>query len=1042
MSDTGKQSPLGVNSLSSVLTNQGLQINPQMKSWVGSSTSFDNYTFGKVCEDTVLRMITYAINAGYSGNADGTPDATVYNNLISIGGATKDVPILSISTTQVPGLDEYIITVTYDPNNGPTYPLTSGNYVRINGADPDGYNGNWLVADVATGSFTISSTAYYGNATTTGTFTVDIQVPGLGNAKPLTYTWEDLIGPFGVGKWALEDLSSATPKGWGGSLYKNNTAAGANANPATSWAYIRLLALQAWMEFNYNSTLLEGDSANPKGYRDFIQSFMNSYGFIEYSNNAILAVDNSKTFLEGVYSNMNDLVTADITAVNLATKTFGQDLITLGKALDLSTITTFGLPSNLLKTLQVNNALTRNLGLAIIAAGIPTNTLADILNGKEPPSAEQERSIYAAFVITVGDALNEILIPLNCKTVGITSVADLLDPQKIFPNSYASLTVPIYNTTQQPTNSRTAYPIYVDGGVNQNLSNPSIAAQLGSLIPAGTPPIIPNIDIANTTVKPLPVGFDSYLYGIVPSDLAIAAGAFSVAMRQIRNISEVPIERFAQIVCNLETMAGLNVTSTNVPTNLTLRTASRPLIALGSGLQNSYTMSDFFGCMSGLPYNGGPAAPRHFKPKPDGLYNIYTRLQQLATTKLENIYHELYLAVTWEHSTVTVQYTTYQVESPPTVFTTYYHVTGVTITNPGGGYSRGNAVAPVISIGGGSGATAVATIGTDDSNITNFGKVLTATLTSSGTDVTSPPTITIQCPPTASLPVQPDGSRSTSGVNTAAGTNGWLTMNSTIQAYIDQANDEISSIYANRTLECSELNDSWNATGNQLTIEQRARQTGLKPPLDDVRSNYMSLFPTVQYAFVDSVPQYALNTLPHMYAQTLEAITDLSTQGGLSMVAMMRQERNQARLTITGIPLDNNIPDTLPIDVQKELISNGIIPGTSQQPIGSPSLVQIVPTNPGIPADLIPGLDGDYTIVPEPIGIYDPITNDYIVDQEPIDTGGSTEPGSFAGSPYSEIVPPPLNTWYSGNTLLPSTYTVADAIDEVVRCNCDCWKLA
>jgi hypothetical protein len=40
------------------------------------------------------------------------------------------------------------------------------------------------------------------------------------------------------------------------------------------------------------------------------------------------------------------------------------------------------------------------------------------------------------------------------------------------------------------------------------------------------------------------------------------------------------------------------------------------------------------------------------------------------------------------------------------------------------------------------------------------------------------------------------------------------------------------------------------------------------------------------------------------------------------------------------------------------------------------------------------------------------------------------------------LIPPSLNSWYSSNTLYPSTYTVAQAIEEVIRCNCDCWQLA
>jgi hypothetical protein len=56
--------------------------------------------------------------------------------------------------------------------------------------------------------------------------------------------------------------------------------------------------------------------------------------------------------------------------------------------------------------------------------------------------------------------------------------------------------------------------------------------------------------------------------------------------------------------------------------------------------------------------------------------------------------------------------------------------------------------------------------------------------------------------------------------------------------------------------------------------------------------------------------------------------------------------------------------------------------------------------------------------------------------------GDAVEPGSFAGSPYTNLIPPNLNSWYTSSTLMPSTYTVNEAIDEVIRCNCDCWNLA
>ena len=493
MSDTGKQSPLGVNSLNALLNVQGLQINPKFVSWAGTSQNFSGYSFGRVCQETVLRVITHAIHEGYVGHTDvlgagldGRPTSEVYNNLISIGGGSRPITITSITSGVISGTEQYYFDVTYNQ----TFILIPGTYIRINNANPAGYNGNWMIETGSAGTFRVYSTAAYGTSST-GSFFIDTQVPGLGNAKSMVYTWADLIGRFGIGTFSLGDTT-----GWGGATY-------VDPNPATQWAYIRLLALQAWMEFNYNSTLSIGDSLNPAGYRDFVQQWQSAYGFIGYSNNAILAVDNSKDFLEGTYSNMNDLITADITNVSLATKAFGQDLITLGKAIDLSTIATYGLPSNLLKTLVKYNALTKNLSLAIISAGIPVDELGAIISNVTQPNNDQERKLYAAYYITVGETLDEVLVPLNCKTKGLSSLADLLNPAKMFPTSYKTLTVQLYNTGTQngAQNSKIAFPIYNSSGtVNSDLTSTQVLNQIGTQTPVGTPLINDIVPVASATI--------------------------------------------------------------------------------------------------------------------------------------------------------------------------------------------------------------------------------------------------------------------------------------------------------------------------------------------------------------------------------------------------------------------------------------------------------------------------------------------------------------------------------------------------------------
>lgn len=567
--------------------------------------------------------------------------------------------------------------------------------------------------------------------------------------------------------------------------------------------------------------------------------------------------------------------------------------------------------------------------------------------------------------------------------------------------------------------------------------------------------------MANITIQDFPTGFGSYLDGILPPDIATAAGAFGVSVSQIKNITNVPVEKFAQVCMNLETIAGLPVNGTTVPTNLDLRTAARPLIALGSGPQQSYTMSDFFGCMSGLPYNGP-------------LINIYNQLTQLATTRLFDIYHETYLAVTWEHAVgkatlnpFYVEVTPYIPPTPPATVGTpatyqwYWEITAVTPFKlftygnaGGGGYSREDAPPPTwyepVTT-----ATGTTTVNTNDNNIPGtFGRVTSYSTTNgwgnpvaiggivpaqdgvSGPPAGPPslPTIYVetQCPPI--------GNADVIGTNSSYGTVGWPDINDVIQQYINLANTEINSILAANPAACKSLNDSWNETGYQLTIEQRARVSALRPPLDDVtREDFLSLFPTSQYTFTDSIPQYAKNIMPHMYAQTLEAICNLNTPGGQSIVAMMRESRNQDRLVEMGVTLDNNIKDTLTTLEQSILAGTPVVVGNQTIPVGVIPIASynidtgdIIITNPDYSTNNNAGE-----------GTTGSVTDSNKVDSPSgaVDFGNSNVIGSFGGSQYSNITPPNLNIYYISNTLLPSTYTIAESIDEVIRCNCDCWDI-
>ena len=490
-------------------------------------------------------------------------------------------------------------------------------------------------------------------------------------------------------------------------------------------------------------------------------------------------------------------------------------------------------------------------------------------------------------------------------------------------------------------------------------------------IPASIPPAVIQAAIQQTdtiviTPQVLVEGFGSYLADILPSDIAITAGAFGASMQQVKNISQIPIEKFAQVVASIETIQGLDlVNGTNIPVDITEAQAAYDLVALGTGPYKTFTYSDFYGCMSGLPYNWP---------------QLQILLNDLQTSNLTNIYNTLYSTI----------------------------VAGPASSDPA--------------------------------------------------DITA--------------------------------------YNNAVQAQIDLANAEIALIRTIRPGASVDLNDLYDKFATQLGNEQRARNTGLSPipdPFDDLtRDPYINKYPITIYSFVDSLPLYGKQTQPHMAAQTLEAISNLTFVAGQSIIATMREARNQDRLNYIGVTLDNNIPDV--IEEQEEWLTNTLItidvantitgnvtevittlgntvpafptntitlgyydPNTelynvydtpifnSANVVGGPTGTVVAGT--GTTANIIGNTGNliDGAPIPFIVNTFDPlgnpVTSTYGTGRpaRPVDTGGPKVPGSLAKSPYQKLIPPQLNTLFTSDVLLPAQYSVVDAIEQVIDCNCDCW---
>lgn len=442
MADTGKQSPLGINVLGSVVQNIGFWINPTAQSYMGvNKTTEGNYTLGKVCRDTSLLWITYAINdafkRGSASTADpatdtsGTVNSTTYNNLVTVGQSR--VPALGNSPPPT--------WETSDPGN-----VWVNHYTSLYSLDE-------------AGSPATSSYGFYNWTASFDSYTANRE-EAFKNEGQLA-SWYPML--------------CTTPTG---DVVPNKAI--------TQWGWVRCIALQAWQDFNFNGETATGDPE----YKFFCDSFNSFFSYMNYTNQAIYAVQDSKTFLQGTYSNQDDLISADVSGVSLSSRAFGQDLINLGKAIDFEYMKTFGMPSNVLKILQKNNALTQAVIVGLLTAGLSQNEINNISNGNITPTKDQEQKIYGALLVVVGSDLLEVLSILNCNTKGLQSLADLVNIKKLFPISYTTLTVPIYNTAPGPTNSKTYYLLYVKQELNPQLIAPKIKEIVKEIVPPQPPPVI------------------------------------------------------------------------------------------------------------------------------------------------------------------------------------------------------------------------------------------------------------------------------------------------------------------------------------------------------------------------------------------------------------------------------------------------------------------------------------------------------------------------------------------------------------------------
>ena len=280
------------------------------------------------------------------------------------------------------------------------------------------------------------------------------------------------------------------------------------------------------------------------------------------------SVNASKPTNTIAYTTQDNLITGGFSGVTQAFAAFGRDLIHLGFAINLNDLNNLGSPASLLRQINALSGNWPELNNKLIAAGIPQ------FAAEDPETAtftdSQQRIIYLAMTEITGNTLAQILKILKVTTTGIQNLADLLNPVKIFPTSFNTLTMPTKNGLRG---------IYINA---TGAINTSLATQLP-----------PNI-------------LSSYaqLRRIIPPDQALANKALQNSLEQIKTIFDAVLPQLAVAASGLESNVGLDaINGLTGPLPANVLAYYTQTLASGTGPNGTLLLTDVIGSIVGWNIN-------------------------------------------------------------------------------------------------------------------------------------------------------------------------------------------------------------------------------------------------------------------------------------------------------------------------------------------------------------------------------------------------------------------------------------------------------
>jgi hypothetical protein len=207
------------------------------------------------------------------------------------------------------------------------------------------------------------------------------------------------------------------------------------------------LGFLGFLETVGNTQLGSGDVGK------FAQAFSAAQGYVGQVNLFIISAANANEYLGPTFTNLDDMITGDLTKVSLALPALGADLLNLGFLISLPNIVNLGEPASVLQQLaavgNMGNSTLPCVDVALRSVGLDTQDIIDLIsnnraslfnpNGLSTNQFDRlQQKAYRAFTLVGGDCLEEVKAVLGVN-LPLADMADLLNPTQILPTSYPTL---------------------------------------------------------------------------------------------------------------------------------------------------------------------------------------------------------------------------------------------------------------------------------------------------------------------------------------------------------------------------------------------------------------------------------------------------------------------------------------------------------------------------------------------------------------------------------------------------------------------------